>query len=209
MSDHPTHSPSSTDSSVLLYGHGICMTLAWAFFASAGIFLARFKKNEMPIWWMRYHIIAFVSVLILTVIGFLFALAHHNWILHITNPHTLLGLIIFLSIFLQPILGIIADRMFKPNRTGPPIFPDQVHWYVGRVLHIIGLFNIYLGLELIEAHFAVKTINFIWVGFLISVFVFKKQPKDKHAAAPVLTSSSNSLQETFVDEIDTQYHKTN
>jgi hypothetical protein len=170
---------------VLLYIHGISMTLAWAVCTSLGIFIARYTKNNMPVWWMYWHIIVFVLTIVLTILGFICALGLKGWKLTFENPHTVIGFIIFLGTFLQPILGIIADRMFVPTRTGPPIFPDQIHWYVGRLLWLTGLLNIYLGLELVGAHFLLKVAFYFWVAYLIAIFVFRPKPDDSKHALPV------------------------
>lgn len=74
----------------------------------------------MPLWWMRWHIIVFVLCLFFTIAGFVTALGLAGWTLTFSNPHTVIGFIIFLLSFIQPIIGIIADRMFNPQRTRPP-----------------------------------------------------------------------------------------
>lgn len=47
---------------------------------------------------------------------------------------------------------------------------------------LCGLLNIYLGLELVNAHFMLKTAYFFWVAFLIAIFMFTPKPDDSHHA---------------------------
>jgi hypothetical protein len=168
------------DNKALIYVHGTLMTIAWAVLASSAIYLARFSKGALPFWWMRIHIALFFVSLLCMIAGLIVVLAAADWKLNIHDPHSLIGFLIFLVSFIQPVLGFIADRMFNPKRKSVPI-QDKLHWYVGRVLFIAALFNIYLGLELVDAHFAVKVLYYFWVIFLISVFVFNGVPAKQHA----------------------------
>jgi hypothetical protein len=65
-----------------------------------------------------------------------------------SNPHQLVGLIVMILTAMQPILGFVADRMFVANRFEVPVFPDRVHWWLGRLIIVAAFVNIYLGFKL-------------------------------------------------------------
>jgi hypothetical protein len=171
--------PFKMNKNLLLGVHGALMTTAWAVLATAGIFIARYNKNENK-WWFRVHIALFIVSILFIITGFVVAVAAHGWSLHFHDTHNAIGVVLVVGVFIQPVLGFIADKMFNPNRLSPPVFPDQIHWYIGRVLYIMALFNIYLGLEMFKSNVWVKVAYYFWVVLIIAVFAFKKQPVDRH-----------------------------
>jgi hypothetical protein len=47
----------------------------------------------------------------------------------------------------QPFMGLLADRLFDPKRKKVPVFPDQVHWWIGRVVMVLAVVTIFLGIN--------------------------------------------------------------
>ena len=46
---------------------------------------------------------------------------------------------------LQIILGFVIDKLWSPDRTSIPLW-DKLHWWIGRVVFLIAIINLYLGI---------------------------------------------------------------
>lgn len=64
--------------------HGIMMFLAWGIFATTGIFLARYMKGTLGIWWFRGHYGMFAAGTLFTVIAFTIMVLATN--VHFSGP---------------------------------------------------------------------------------------------------------------------------
>ncbi|KAJ3082620.1 hypothetical protein HK102_001566 [Quaeritorhiza haematococci] len=124
--------------------HGFLMFLAWGVFPFIGIFIARYLKDALGVWWYRLH----MGLLILGpgLIGFtafiIIVLVRSS---HFNTLHTFLGLLITLLSFAQIALGFVANALWKPTRTSIPWW-DQLHWWQGRGLALLALVNLLIGL---------------------------------------------------------------
>lgn len=156
---------------ILLVLHGISMTFAWVFCASLGIFVARFLKNKLGVWWFRLHIITLILAVLLTLIGIIFAVFGMASGTHFTHPHHLIGVVVMMGAFVQPLLGVAADRLFNPSRSGVPFFPDQLHWWIGRLTHLLGVVNVLFGVWLLQqrggAPLIVFYLNYVFIGIIV------------------------------------------
>jgi len=124
--------------------HGTMMFLIWGVTIPSMSFLARYYKR-FP-WWFNVHrfINGFAIIAMIAAFGVAIATTTN----HFQEGHTILGLIIVIIGLSQPIIGIIADKLFDPKRTKTPIFPDMTHWILGWGSITLGLINIILGLQL-------------------------------------------------------------
>jgi len=166
--------------------HGALMFIAWYCIAPFGFFLARFMK--MFSWWFQVHrAIMFVAMLTMLA-GFGVIVAETTT--HFDTEHKIIGLIVVIMGFAQPIIGFLADKFFDPNRKGTPIFPDKTHWVVGWVSITLGMINIILGLilygnassALITAYCVIAGITFAFcVGF--AIFRLIKPADDGHGGS--------------------------
>jgi len=118
------------------------MFITWFLLAPIGFILARFLKKFT--WWFNAHRILMSIVTLLCLIGF--ALGVKGSPTHFDHFHKVLGLLIFIMSLAQPIIGVLADRLFDPNRDKVPIFPDKIHWVLGWVTIFCGMLNIAIGL---------------------------------------------------------------
>jgi uncharacterized membrane protein YhaH (DUF805 family) len=66
---------------------------------------------------------------------------------HFENAHQVIGLIIFIFAVLQTILGVVINHLFDANRSTLP-WHDQLHWWLGRLVMLLAVINIFLGIEL-------------------------------------------------------------
>jgi len=123
--------------------HGMLMIIAWCALLFTGSFISRYLKVVTTAWF-KIHVALQTLGVALVLAGFI--------IIFIVNggftfgAHQIIGIIIFGLTMLQPFLGLIADRLFDPNRSKAPA-QDQIHWWVGRLLLVISVANIFLGLN--------------------------------------------------------------
>ncbi|KAJ1565139.1 hypothetical protein HK405_013066, partial [Cladochytrium tenue] len=117
-------SPIDPDVGVLV--HGSLMFVAWGVCPPAAIFIARYLKPQLRHNWYRLHMgLATGGTLLLTGLGLL-----------------------FVELTLGPgdvVLGVLANWLFSPSRTGVPWW-DQLHWWLGRGVVLLALAQIHLGL---------------------------------------------------------------
>ena len=81
----------------------------------------------------------------------------------------MVGLIVVLGMLVQFGIGLYTRISFDPERQRPPIFPDKVHWWVGRLVAFAALTNIFSGLLLFdEAGDVPWVMVFIWFAIIIA-----------------------------------------
>jgi hypothetical protein len=116
---------SSTGSRLSMHiAHGIVMFLAWALLAPLGVGASRYMRSVMPTsgpgaFWFRLHRYAQTSAWVLSAVGFGVAIAMVPSGRHFTDPHHILGLIVFLLGFLQPINAYFRPHPAKPGEPTP------------------------------------------------------------------------------------------
>ncbi|KAJ1544057.1 hypothetical protein HK405_008930, partial [Cladochytrium tenue] len=124
-------SPIDPDVGVLV--HGSLMFVAWGVCPPAAIFIARYLKPQLGHNWYRLHMgLATGGTLLLTGLGLLFVeltLGPGDVRLLGSDgePHRPLGVALALAMLpAQVVLGVLANWLFSPARTGVPWW-DQLH----------------------------------------------------------------------------------
>lgn len=122
--------------------HGGLMSVAWMALVPLSIAIARYGKS-IGVWWFRLHAVLGLMIIAVTTAGFI--------IIEVKYPvdyddHVILGLIVFIGMYLQVILGGAIDLLYKPDRKSTP-WHDIVHWIFGLILLIISWVAIPLGFE--------------------------------------------------------------
>jgi hypothetical protein len=150
---------------LLIQAHAILMFISWYILSTFGVFVARFMKSLLGVWWFRIHIGTLTLALLGTIVALvLIVLAEGQ---NFDGPHQILGLLVVsLSIF-QGILGVVIDTLFNPNRISIPWY-DKLHWWVGRVLYVLGIVTIFLGIPLL---YVGTDYSGVLLGFGILVFL--------------------------------------
>ncbi|KAI8799925.1 hypothetical protein BJ742DRAFT_843792 [Cladochytrium replicatum] len=152
----PTDSTSANDaaqaSDRLRVAHGLLMFIAWCILAPAGIFVSRYMKVSLGVWWFRFHIaLTGVGVGALTIVAFILSLyvtpssRHFSVADPVSGSHRVLGLIVVILTVFQVVIGIVIDRLFKPERKGTP-WHDKAHWWLGRLSLLAAIANTYVGI---------------------------------------------------------------
>jgi hypothetical protein len=128
--------------------HGILMLCAWSIAPFCGIFVARYLKGVLGVWWYRIHVFLMMFVTgFLTFGAFALIYSHSYTPLLSTGVHGKLGLSIVMIMCFQITLGFICDALWSPERKTVPWY-DKLHWWVGRIVTLLGLINIYFGIQL-------------------------------------------------------------
>jgi len=158
-------------------GHGIVMVIAWALLAVFGTFIARYGKAGMKAWWFRVHVIVMVIVWCLTIAGFGMIVWFVQQVantdstkIHFDGAHQAIGLVITIAMMVQPSLGVIADRLFNPNRKWVPV-QDYLHQWLGRLLVLLALIQIGLGFQLYCVTPAVLGLYIAMIFVMLAVFI--------------------------------------
>ncbi|KAJ3115700.1 hypothetical protein HDU96_000179 [Phlyctochytrium bullatum] len=126
--------------------HGVVMFVAWGVAPFVGIFIARYLKDALGVWWFRLHVFfLFIVTMLLTVAGFFIRFLTKTPP-HFKSNHEIIGLVVVIGAIVQCVLGVVSDRLYSPARHSAPSC-DQVHWWLGRGLVILGIVNIFLGID--------------------------------------------------------------
>jgi len=146
------------------------MFVVWAIFIPFGSFIARYLK-KYP-WWFNVHRIINTSAILMMITAFIIAVTFTGS--HFYSYHAIFGLVIVLLGAIQPVLGILADKWFSPDRGSTPVYPDVTHWIIGWVTILSGLVNIALGIEIYIMMFTAGQgilIAYIVFGGLVALFL--------------------------------------
>jgi hypothetical protein len=162
----------------LIIGHAVLMFISWGLFVWIAMCLARFFKH-IGVWWFRFHILLNVLTTILTITGFILAVlaVNNRWIrdastvgstknIMISCIHAWFGTVVVFSLIAQIILGYLADKLWTKDRKSIPLFPDQLHWWLGRSSMTLALVTIVLGM------LALRLEWYWFLAFGIALFIF-------------------------------------
>ena len=102
-----------TQGETLYLIHGICMGIAWGIMAPLAIgasFVRQFSWLSQKAMWLKVHLYMNLMVLLLTVVGFILAVVATGQNSDVKdhfkeNPHTKIGLSIFILVFVQCFFG--------------------------------------------------------------------------------------------------------
>ena len=135
----------------IIRAHGVMMLVAWAVLVPAGIAVARYAKDALGHNWFRIHVASMSLAVVLMLVAFVFAVWYASGRFgdgpH--QAHKVCGLVTFIVGICQPILGEVANLTWKPDRKSTPLFPDQTHWWLGRLVSVLALVTSYLGIAAI------------------------------------------------------------
>ncbi|KAJ3266410.1 hypothetical protein HDU77_001021 [Chytriomyces hyalinus] len=160
----------------LRLGHGITMFLAWGVLPFGLIFIARYMKSKMGHAWYLTHMGGFiVGVGGLTIVGLiLIELQVADGVdRFLTSTHGKIGVAMCFALMpVQWVLGFVSNALFRLDRPAVPWW-DQMHWWTGRALVILGIAQIHLGLEEYDSSTGVFVAYWIWIGVvLLGLFGF-------------------------------------
>jgi hypothetical protein len=170
----------TTNYSVILTLHGALMWIAWIFCSMSGLFVARYLKGKLPIHWFRIHqLLMLCGTGLLTVVGCVLIFLYKTPP-HFDSIHGKIGLAIFVVMICEIILGFVIDSLYDPDRTRPPTH-DQVHWWTGRILVVLGIVNVQFGFSQFDEYYYMSTAlvicNWVFVGAVITICSYCDEAK--------------------------------
>jgi len=134
---------------LVLFAHGILFFLAWAVAPFVGIFIARYLKDALGVWWYKLHLFIMLAVTGgFSLIGLILIVLYKPGT-HINSTHEYIGATLCVLLLVQIIMGFISNAKWSPERKSIPWW-DQAHWWLGRAVVILGITNVYFGI--IEFH---------------------------------------------------------
>ncbi|KAI9298510.1 hypothetical protein K502DRAFT_339317 [Neoconidiobolus thromboides FSU 785] len=142
----PAADASTSGVATVIIIHGALMLVAWILLPIISIYIARFLKGALGIWWFRLHFGLFVLTGLIGVISIVLVALDRGNVLD--NPHGALGVAVMAIYGFQVGLGIYIDKMWSPERTKIPI-SDKAHWWLGRIVFLLAFANIVYGIVLI------------------------------------------------------------
>ena len=112
------------------------------------------------------HILIQMTGVVLALTGFVvvFIKAEGN---HMAYVHSYFGLTTLIFAVATPLGGALAHFMWNPNRSHIPLFPDQAHWWLGRLTIVLSWITIFLGMKLLGVPYEIITA----FGFVLIVYL--------------------------------------
>ncbi|GAB7353967.1 hypothetical protein MBLNU459_g4564t1 [Dothideomycetes sp. NU459] len=125
--------------------HGVLMGLAFAvFFPLGAIVLRAFSFHGLV--WFHAGWQAFAYAVALAAFGIGVYMAVETQQLTAPNGHPIIGIIVIGVLFLQPLGGVLAHRLFQRRQRAT--LSGAAHRWLGRVFLLLGVINGGLGLQL-------------------------------------------------------------
>eukprot|EP01088_Endostelium_zonatum_P016145 TRINITY_DN4243_c0_g1_i4.p1 TRINITY_DN4243_c0_g1~~TRINITY_DN4243_c0_g1_i4.p1 ORF type:complete len:533 (-),score=60.85 TRINITY_DN4243_c0_g1_i4:137-1735(-) len=102
--------------------HSILMYVCWLFLVPFAVFLSRYMKLIMGAPWFRLHIFVNTFAVLTSFAAFGIIVYYTQKVIeydtkkqHFDGGHQALGLVLIIGTLIQPTLGVIADRLWKPS----------------------------------------------------------------------------------------------
>jgi hypothetical protein len=162
----------STDAYIHI--HHFLMAIAWELLVPASIFVSRYLKTRLGHNWFRLHSLLAFLTFACTLSGFIVIEVTFDEGIPYQSAHVILGLIVFIGMFLQIILGLTIHFLYKADRTVTPWY-DQLHWWSGRVLLIVSWVAIPMGVWLYSDYDINTQLGALighCIGYLVVILVF-------------------------------------
>lgn len=139
----PLQSTSNKRITMMLIAHGTLAALAFVVFFPAGAIAMRLGNFPGLIWFHAAFQI-FAYVVFIAAFGLGVYIANTEGLL--SNYHPVIGIVLFVVIFFQPIFGFLHHNLFKQynGRT----FWSYIHIWLGRIIITLGIINGGLGFML-------------------------------------------------------------
>jgi hypothetical protein len=176
------------------------MSLAWGIAAPLAVYFAMMNKGNAS--WFPLHWITAAVVGVLTLIAASLAFAYvsisgsGHLLAAAASPtnggHGVFGLVIFLVLIVQVVLGIIIDRVWVQG--SPTTLFEYIHHWTGRLLLLSAAIEVCLGVFEVRTSLWIIAIPVIWFvivgGLLIIRALARRQEKSGHGNYSSSSSSS-------------------
>jgi len=169
---------SSVAVDALRTAHGVLMFLGWGVIIPLGMLVARYFRHVPGAIWFEIHRVLQPFGYLLALIGFIIILIDVGGAIEV--PHGQFGLAIMIGGFFQILFAI-----FRPHKepgshpTAVRMYFEYGHWWVGRILVVAGIVNVFVGIAQIDLAFsAFGAVAFpvfgVFVGLLVLAVVVRE-----------------------------------
>ena len=178
--------------------HGIIMIIAWAILTTIGIFSSRYRgilyknsKNKALWFFVHRGVQCFVVILVLIGFGIAVYFTQNDDNPHFSNTHEIMGLIVVIFGFLQPI-----NAWFRPHppKKGQSKSIGRLSWEIihksfGYITWLLSQITIYLGIKRLTSDTTYLDIFIAWISTIFFIFIclwiyqsfcFDEAPTRKH-----------------------------
>lgn len=129
-----------------LAAHGILASLAFVIFFPAGAIAIRLASFPLVV---AFHAVFQVFAYLVYIAAFGLGVTMANDLQVLNSRHPIIGIVVFVLIFLQPFLGFTHHSLFKKHQTRT--FVSHAHIWLGRIVIALGIINGGLGFKLAES----------------------------------------------------------
>jgi len=149
--------------------HASLMVVSVCVLFFPGMLLARFYKIIFPKW---FYIHALTQTLgIFGVFSAFIIIFRAKQNVFTTGWHQVFGVFAFIGFMIQYGMGLFSHFRFDPARKAPPVFPDKIHWWLGRGVLVWSLLTIYFGLGVYGAPAGAWVLYSFWLVIAIAAVV--------------------------------------
>ncbi|KAF2183018.1 iron reductase domain protein [Zopfia rhizophila CBS 207.26] len=136
-------SRSASNRTKMLTAHGVLAALAFVIFFPAGAIAIRLASFPGVVW---FHAAfqAFAYLVYIAAFGLGVYIANDLQLLD--NYHPIIGIVVFVCLFFQPIFGLLHHSLFKKYQSRT--FWSYIHLWLGRAIITLGIINGGLGFKL-------------------------------------------------------------
>jgi len=103
--------------------------------------MARYMKATYGDYWLGTHKFSGALLLFFNFFGGIAGALYVGMrgTTHISSLHSIAGIAVFCGLIVQLMLGTLSDELWDASRTSPPLFPDRLHWYCGRMVLVLAI----------------------------------------------------------------------
>eukprot|EP00002_Diphylleia_rotans_P014546 TRINITY_DN2836_c0_g1_i9.p1 TRINITY_DN2836_c0_g1~~TRINITY_DN2836_c0_g1_i9.p1 ORF type:complete len:202 (+),score=29.80 TRINITY_DN2836_c0_g1_i9:47-652(+) len=168
----------------IIVTHALMLCASWLILVPLGMFIARFwnpsTKGFLRVYttphWFQFHTSFMLVGMLASVVGTLFAMMHvaDDERPHFQGGHRALGFFVNLVAFFQPWIGFMAQNTWdNPNRQRI-YWASKVHNSLGFACYSLASVNIFLGLQLVNAHVFYYVVAGLVIGATVVVFLLQE-----------------------------------
>ncbi|KAK6503539.1 hypothetical protein TWF481_008553 [Arthrobotrys musiformis] len=179
----------------LIVVHAVFMCLAMLLFLPFAIFQARFRAYRNPRRAIRSHIVSNCLTLLFLSIGFACGVSATGKERAWTNPHHIIGLTIYVAVWVQVLLGAIVHHRGKFKVTPHLPLRTMLHRWLGRAVWLLSLAQIPLGLTLYGSPLSLFILYAVYVFLLLMLYFTSEFYRGRqHGTATVTTETAFDYQ---------------
>lgn len=193
-----------TQTRKMLIAHGVLGALAFVIFFPAGAIAIRLASFPGVIW-LHVAFQAFAYLVYIASFGLGVYIANDLDLLN--HHHAIIGIVVFILIFIQPIGGFLHHALYKKYETRT--LWSYLHIWVGRIAITLGIINGGLGMKLADSmNLSSRTgmivygvfAGVIWLLWVAACVIGERRRKQKVDASPPKYSPGSPTQTRDMEE---------